>query len=424
MRRAGALLLLSLGATLLASCSSLFGLDEYSDSTEDLCDLAQKCYEFSGCESHVGPKLDGASAEERSEWLAAIPSKACLASCAKSRKCLNLAPVCSDYGAACAREEECCGFLGGTARCRLKLGGASNPDAGTTPALTCCRPDGVQTSDPSSCCSGIYNPKNKACGQNVCRPAGSACTDDLQCCSGDCEDTGFCAEEQCLPLDTPCAPGDSCCDGAECLPDRGVCGFAQACRELRAPCNVGDPTTPCCQGLDCQKAVNKHPIGELYDGLCQAPPNDVCLPKGYGCAGDGCCSGLECRGGECKAPCSALDTACADNSDCCSGKCEVDPVKGPICKCAQIYCELQDDCCSGICVGGVCTGPCATETTCHDECIPGPALVMGDTAKCGVQVDASCVQKVCAQDKYCCCVEWDTACVKLAVGACGPAACN
>lgn len=405
---------------LLPSCNSLFGFDEYSDSTSDLCDLAQKCYDFADCESHVGPKLDGADADTRSEWLAAIPTKSCLASCAKSRKCLNIDPVCNGLGSACEREEECCGFLSGKARCR-PLAGASGGDAGTADGpKQCCLPDGVQTEQPNACCSGIYNPKNKACGQNVCRPEGIECTDHLQCCSQICRD-GKCAEEQCLPLDTPCGPSDVCCDGAECLATTGACGFAQECRTLRAPCDVAGQKAPCCAGLECKAALNKHPSGELYDGLCQ-PPDAVCMPKGYACESEKCCDGLTCRNGECKPPCVGVDEACSDNGDCCSGKCEVTQ-NGPVCKCAQIYCELPNDCCSGICVGGVCTAACATKSVCHDECVAGPALVAADAGSCP-QVDKACLGNVCKADPFCCCVEWDATCVVEAVTLCGTTVCN
>jgi hypothetical protein len=431
--------LLALAGTgmVLASCSSLFGFDEYDDATTELCDLAQKCYGFSACDGHVGPKLDGASAPERSDWLAAIPTKACLDSCAKSRKCLNLAPVCSPLDAPCEREEQCCGFLSGQARCRAKLSGPAGADAGTDAPMTCCLPDGVQTQVPGECCSGVYNPKNKACGQTVCRPSLSDCTDDLQCCSGRCDpvpgdpSARKCSEEQCLPLETPCAQGDTCCDGAECLSTTGTCGFPEVCRTLRAPCDTqGAKGGACCDGLTCKAAKNNHPTTELWDGLCQ--DGNACMPKGYACAETtDCCADepLECRDGECRGKCAAVETPCSDNGDCCSGKCEVDPLKGPVCKCAQIYCETSTnpmtDCCSGICVGGVCTAPCAETTVCHDECIPGPPLVQKDLSSCK-QVDPTCVAKVCAADAYCCCVEWDATCVKQAVTGCGaPAsACN
>lgn len=411
--RGAALALTGMALALLPACSALFGFDDYNDSTADLCDLAKKCYDFSGCQGHIAPKLDGAGADERSEWLAAIPSKSCLDSCAKSRKCLNIAPVCSDILSACDKEEECCGFLGGRARCRAM---ADAPEQGKK----CCLPDGVQTLKQEECCSGVYNPKNSACGKNVCRPEGIDCTDDLQCCSQVCRD-GKCSEEQCLPLDTPCAATDVCCDGAECLPSTGACGFPNQCRDLREPCKIGDPSTQCCQGLQCLPAVNKHPTGEVYDGLCQ-DPNAICVPKGYGCETDPCCTNanpsdaLECRNGECKLPCSKLDSACSDNGDCCSGKCELTD-KGPLCKCAQIYCEDLNDCCSGICIGGVCTAACAPNTVCHDECVPGPALVKADVSKCP-KVDPTCVDLVCKVDPFCCCVEWDSTCVTAAVTTC------
>ncbi|MBK7583924.1 MAG: hypothetical protein IPI67_27480 [Myxococcales bacterium] len=423
-----AILAVLLGATLtlLSSCSSLLGFDDYSDSADDLCDLAEKCYDFSTCKNLVGPRLDTASADARAEWLSQIPGKNCLESCSKSRKCLNADPVCGSVFTACDREEECCGFLGGTARCQQLANASTSPgvdsDAGAPGQKVCCRPDGVQTPDANSCCSGIYNPKNQACGKNVCRPALEDCTDDLQCCSQFCRD-GKCAEDQCLPLGTPCssADNDRCCDGADCLATTGTCEFPQACREAFKPCRSTDPPGTCCAGTECKPAVNKHPTTEQYDSLC-LPTDNPCMPKGYGCADTACCTGLECRLGECRAQCNAVDQACGDNGDCCSGKCVVGD-QGPVCACAQIYCEKDPDCCDGICIGGVCTAACAKSSACHDECIPGPPLLK--TQSCP-NVDPTCVAKVCAQDAYCCCVEWDATCVKEAVDVnnCGVAACN
>ena len=45
----------------------------------------------------------------------------------------------------------------------------------------------------------------------------------------------------------------------------------------------------------------------------------------------------------------------------------------------------------------------------HDECVTGDPL----SASCD-----PCVEKVCAEDPYCCCEGWDSLCVSEAVSIC------
>ena len=64
------------GLLAVVGCASLFGVDGYSDSTEELCELLERCYQVKDCRDRLGPRLDAASASERSDWLSAISDQA------------------------------------------------------------------------------------------------------------------------------------------------------------------------------------------------------------------------------------------------------------------------------------------------------------------------------------------------------------
>ena len=94
--------------------------------------------------------------------------------------------------------------------------------------------------------------------------------------------------------------------------------------------------------------------------------------------------------------------------------------------CAAKLCESDPYCCAeswdATCVGEVasicgqsCTAPPPGEdagpTTCsHPVCVAGAALVGGCSP---------CTAQLCAQDPYCCAVEWDATCVGEVASICG-----
>jgi hypothetical protein len=94
--------------------------------------------------------------------------------------------------------------------------------------------------------------------------------------------------------------------------------------------------------------------------------------------------------------------------------------------CAALLCASDPYCCSdawdATCVSEVasicgqsCTAPPpaddAGESTCaHGVCVAGPALATGCSP---------CATQLCAQDPYCCAVEWDATCVGEVASICG-----
>jgi len=421
--------------TVLGSCNSLLGFDDYHDSTKELCDLLSRCYGFAGCDERVAKALESASAEERANWLASMSTKSCLAQCSKARKCLNIVPVCNGVGEACTRKEDCCDFLTGEAECRLAAsvvqGDAAvpDPDAGVG-EMKCCRADGTTctTETESACCSGAC--RNGRCGGVFCRPAGQPCTDDYQCCTQKCSD-GVCFEEACLDPGMPCdANEDRCCVGT--CTQSGICGFDQ-CVPLHEPC---DPTPgaplQCCQNpggveVQCKAATAPPTTGQTTAGKCYAIDENPCSSSGESCNTDNdCCTSesLFCNSStrKCGQKCAQTDTTCQFNSDCCSGVCGALST----CECSTTYCKQDGDCCSpgNKCYGGVCLAACAKPSCTHDPCLEGTPL---DATECGVTgapADPNVVAAVCATDPYCCCNAWDLFCVASALKQFGAKICQ
>jgi hypothetical protein len=428
------LALVASAGTVLGSCNSLFGFDDYHDSTKELCDLLSRCYGFEGCESRIGGALESASADDRATWLASMSIKSCLAQCSKARKCLNIEPVCGPVDAACTRKEDCCGFLTGEADCRLSSPASPN-DAGVSDAgagqTTCCKADGTKcdAQTESQCCSGAC--RNGRCGGVFCRLAGQVCSDDYQCCTGKCE-SGICFDEVCIEAGMPCdANDDRCCIGT--CTTSGTCGFEQ-CVPLHGPC---DPTPgaaiQCCQNPGGKEVQCKLPSTQAGPttpnlGQCLEIDENPCSSAGEDCnVGADCCpnEGLSCNPStlKCGQQCAAPKNPCQFNSDCCSGACNA---ATKTCDCSTSYCSNDGDCCSanGKCYGGVCLAQCAPPSCTHDECLEGAPLDEVECGKTGAPADPKVVAGVCAADPYCCCNAWDLFCVAAALTQFGPSVCQ
>jgi len=471
LRTATLIAVLASTATLLASCTSLLGMNDYHDSVSELCDLLERCYDEKDCENRIGSSLAAAPANDRAAWLSAVTAKDCLAQCSKARKCLNIAPICSQVGTPCTDKLECCGFLTGGSDCRPPVSasgepapdggspdGGSNPDpdAGTSGAASlCCFADGAPCDDTSAnhqCCAGFC--RNGRCAGIACRPEGEACQDGFQCCTGVCRDD-VCAEDICVDLGYSCIPTtDTCCDG-ECSA-RGICEYPQQCRPLQEPCVPGEPIdTPkgCCANdptsgelleckpLDASSVDSTDPAA--MSGVCIVKGTSVCAPLGSDCSSLECCAGLNCNQAykKCGSACFTADAPCQFAEDCCSGSCGTQ--KPGQCDCSNTYCtptlaDPSGGCCDvagkpAKCYGGVCLASCGTVGCSHDECIEGAPM---DASACqldpkkadptGLQANkpSAVVTAVCDDDPYCCCNEWDAICVTAAVSKFGVDVCK
>lgn len=130
-----------------------------------------------------------------------------------------------------------------------------------------CRPDGVDCSNPSQCCSGAC--ENGFCRSPAvatCRPAAAGCSSATQCCSGICE-VGLCRPAPCRNVDAICGIDLDCCSG--------VCGcieefpFAPSCTCRNAMCV--DPPGLCTVDADCCSEICSTTLGEDPPGECLPP---------------------------------------------------------------------------------------------------------------------------------------------------------
>ena len=438
-RAAWALLRLAFVLPLLASCSSLLGVDDYHDSASEICNLLGPCFGITDCQRTVSASLTGTTAGVRSEWLRALSDKRCLDSCKAARRCLDLHPLCSDVGESCERKDQCCGFLSGGADCRAK-GASQNNDAGTPDASSadagssgptrCCKSEGASCQISSDCCEGSCDQHTGTCGK-PCRPAKDTCQDNYECCTKICRDDGSgnstCSEDVCVELGSVCAIDADCCQGAKCLPaqdNRTRCGFPPECRATDLPCEKGVSGEDCCtvdpntsQALNCLQVLDPLLSPTGASGVCR-PSDNQCFPNDYPCVKDANCCENYCdpQLGRCGTPCKTALASCASGSECCSQSCNANNA----CDCSNDKCKIDADCCSTNCVGGVCGALCATNPGCdHDECIPGGPLNAAACLVTGAKADSNCVDTVCKADKYCCCVAWDAVCTADAVGSCG-----
>jgi hypothetical protein len=384
--------LATLFVVLLASCSSLLGVDEYNSSTDDLCELLVACYGFPACEQHIGQSLDAASSTDRTAWLVAFSDEGCMLKCTSARKCLDIDPVCESEGESCAVPEECCGFLTGEASCNQK----------------CCRPPGVpcEVSSPEdvqgNCCEGECSRTTGTCGGTVCYGVGQFCLNDLDCCTKACRDFK-CAENLCGldgdPCEDPIAP---CCDG--------LCGPNNRCG-----CTAQGGS--CVTDNDCCKDPNLPPL-QCQPETQTCEPTTTCIPNELPCGPLGCCSGFcDDQSGTCADACTDVAAPCQKNEECCTGECV-----NNACACSTEICTKDTDCCEvtpgandGKCYGGACHPVCVTSTCDHGECATGGPLSDACTTS---SLDPTCIPTVCALDPYCCCNAWDEYCIDEAVELC------
>ena len=149
------------------------------------------------------------------------------------------------------------------------------------------------------------------CGNGICEEDESKCNCPEDCPEDVCGDGCCTGVEDCetCPIDCPPICGDGVCECGEdcnsCLPDcpptcgDGVCDPGEDPCSCEADCGVPPSSeTSCDDGVDedCDGAADcSDPTGE-----CDADPACDCLGKREICADDSeCCSG-KCRGGRCR----------------------------------------------------------------------------------------------------------------------------
>lgn len=371
-----------------ASCRGVVVGDSV-DAIDQLCRTLQDCYgdELAGdarCDA-LRERLIDAPDAAAGTFLRGYELNGCGSSCAESRACLSLAPLCTMQRGGCADDAECCDASVGHAACVL---GA------------CCSPKGTAcTLESNTCCDGdcralAGDESRLYCGGQTCVEVGDSCATGFDCCTKRCE-AGRCAKDDCAEVGQACVTSEECCPPAfvqsdaavtiECV--EGQCQVTgQACQALLQPCDPLKDGADCCDGRRC------------YPGPGGAVCVDACLPEQFDCG---------------------------TNPDCCSGNCLIDNDGSRCVSCgvADTGCMVDTDCCSGSCSSGVCADTCdQIAGTCHSPCAVGDLL---NTAACeasnpDILLDPH-VAQVNAADPYCRCTGWDQGCVELYLllaGAC------
>ena len=255
--------------------------------------------------------------------------------------------------------------------------------------------------DDVSCCAAICNVDELCCLENwdeVC--AGLAnfyCGSDLQCGSFS---TGGCLESS----ETPFCDDAACCS-AVCAIDPSCCTnrwdsfcVATALQRCRQGCGLetagscfSPHLSPGCSDSECCVTIcDDDPVccTTVWDSVCATAALDGCDAPECGdfAAGD-CCNmnfSPSCNDKRC------CDDVCAKDPSCC------DTTWDSVC----VELARQSTRCG-----------CGANWDCGDPCA-GSCCLPNGTPKCD---DESCCDAVCADDSYCCDVEWDLVCAGMAL---------
>jgi len=315
----------------------------------------------------------------------------------------------------------------------------------------CCA--GVCTADPS-CCDGSWDNSCALLARQLCRtppgenwpcPCVGLCTEahdnpgcsDGSCCNIVCQGDPYCCDEV----------WDSICVAWARLFCCGTPGCGSGCNK---PCLEPHEEPFCSDPFCCDAVCRADPLCCTYswDSLCVTIAAERCAGAcGLVTAGN-CFIPHEfagCRDGRCCAQICAIDPLCCQESwdDVCVKLADA-PEQAAACKrttCGQANagdcCTPHDsqgcknqDCCEAVCAqDSYC---CDTEWDSNCTDIARTVTECGCTFECGDACagsccrahsngscdDADCCKAVCAQDSYCCEVEWDSVCAAVARSTC------
>jgi hypothetical protein len=288
-----------------------------------------------------------------------------------------------------------------------------------------------------------------ACTGDCCEDNGSpgcldptitqcVCQQDSFCCQSEWD--SICAQEV---VDFGCG---QCGDAAGC--GDGECAVDESCDICAEDCGYCPGTGDCCaahEGLGCGDAAIQACVCGLDSWCCESSWDFTCASEveSFGCGE--CVGGTNCGDGIC-APGETCDTcpddcgACGGTGSCCEAQegpgCDDPTIQACVCLQDSFCCDYTwDEVCveevatfnCGDCVGGGCgNGACDND----EDCLicPADCGACAGTGCCEAHATPSCDDAgisacVCAQDQFCCDVEWDGVCVdevaSLACGTCG-----
>jgi len=227
------------------------------------------------------------------------------------------------------------------------------------------------------------NPGVVSCGEGICKVTVPGCDphgDPVPCVPGQPQPQELCngADDNC---DGQTDEGCSCTDGQQ-----QACYSGPPATQGIGPCHGGNQSCSSGQWGACQgQVVPGIEICDNVDNNC-----DTVVDDGNPGGGTACTTGQP-------GVCAAGATVCSGGSVACT---PVQPAGAEICGDG-----LDNDCDGQTDEGCGCV---------HDVCTAGAALTAGCSA---------CVAAICASDSYCCTTAWDSLCIGETQSVCGSAAC-
>jgi hypothetical protein len=178
---------------------------------------------------------------------------------------------CSDTGAACLENGDCCSQSCGTdGLCAAALGCTETGQA--------CGADG-------ECCSNACGADGLCAGGGACTANGNSCSNSSECCSAQCDlDTLTCA-----PENSGCTATDQACiDSAECCSNICSDGFCAAIPAGNVTCGQGNDVhiCQCADGQDNDGDGDVDTILPTNDLQCLGPSDDNEAEFATGIPGD------------------------------------------------------------------------------------------------------------------------------------------
>ena len=299
-----------------------------------------------------------------------------------------------------------------------------------------CPPDSV-------CNNGLCEPfclpqcQGQECGNDMCGGVCGICAPNETCQDGNCLVPQPC--KSMIDCATGCFPlGDQCFDLCAAGADQSSSEYA----EFKAVWTCVSKACPAGAPNNCFKSALLGECYQLYLSCVSCSPacvGKMCGPDGCGGACGDCGDSAECVDGECIDVClpECDGKQCGPNG--CDGQCGVckpgyvcnDGLCEYICQPQCVGKQCGPDSCGnqcGFCLDGYqCTdfGICVPDSICGDgicEADQGEtcATCQGDCGKCSNGCESSpfpacggckCEKCVCAQDPFCCEVQWDGLCV-------------
>ena len=315
---------------------------------------------------------------------------------------------------------------------------------------------GDDTCDDGESCVTCPGDCGECTDSDCCEPHDDAGCSDAACQADVCADDQFCCnaswDEACVELAFEIC--ESCEGGGPECGD-GVCDDFEGCDACPTdcgPCDEGD----CCQphdGVGCDDGGCQEQVCDNDPFCCEAEWDDVCADQanescdvcggGGPICGDGDCEDgeecpedcggggvLECLAAECDADDCYDSDVCAEALFCIFGcesqECAIACIQGaPGAVQGQVIgileCGSDSGCFEGTgpeCGDGECNGD-ESCGGCAEDCGPcggGGCCEGNDGVGCE---DPDCEAAVCAEDSYCCDVNWDGICADLASEICG-----